>query len=337
MKAYAYKITGKASNVVKLIELPTPQVKKNEVRIQVRATIITPYDTKKRSGELPHAFNSAQVIPHSDGSGVIDRVGSGIDAAWVGKRVWFHNPSRNSPNGAAGEYVTLPLEDVSPLPEQVAFSEGATLGIPLLTAWYCIYIAGSLKDKTVFVENGESSVGSYAIQLAKQQGATVISSVRAKENEKCARHYGADHVINHQENDIIKSILNITNKNGVNHYINVNNDLDAQQISKILAYDASLVIYNCTKNTFNINNIFQFQIKRTNIVFFLAYDLPQSILKLAKKEIHQLLVTNSLKFNIKTIYQFSDIIQAHEAVEQGESGNIVLCQCPLQIANHLQK
>ena len=337
MKAYAYKKTGKASNVLKLLELPSPQPKKNEVRVQVRASGVTLFDTKKRSGELPQAFNAAQVIPHFDGSGVIDRVGTGVDVAWVGKRVWFHISKWNNTNGAAAEYVVLPFEEIAHLPEQISFSDGATLGAPLLTAWYSVHIAGLLSDKVVFVEDGASSVGAYAIQLAKQKGAKVISSVSTKEQAKLARCSGADYIVNNKENGIIENILEATNGQGIDLYIKANLDVNEQLIPNLLAPDASIVIYSVDKNDLKIGNISQFQIKRTKVIFFIVHDLPQHILRQAKEDIQALLISNGLSFNTEKVYNFADIVQAHEAVECGDTGNAVLCQCPLQIANHLQK
>ncbi len=133
------------------MDLPDPRPKKGQVRIRIRASGINPSDTKRRSGELHHPFIIKQVIPHSDGSGVVDRVGAGVMEDWLGKRVWFHNAQWDKPYGAAGEYLVLSTENISPLPEQVKFEAGATFGVPLLTAWYSVHLGGDLSGKSVFV------------------------------------------------------------------------------------------------------------------------------------------------------------------------------------------
>jgi NADPH2:quinone reductase len=74
------------------------------------------------------------VIPHSDGAGVIDRVGAGVDSARIGERVWIWNGQWKQAFGTASTFIALPSEQAVILPDEVPFEAGACLGIPALTA-----------------------------------------------------------------------------------------------------------------------------------------------------------------------------------------------------------
>jgi NADPH2:quinone reductase len=72
-----------------------------------------------------------RVIPHSDGVGIIDRVGDGVPASWVGERVWCYGAQSYRLFGTAAEYVVVPSAQAVPLPDEVLFEQGACLGYPV--------------------------------------------------------------------------------------------------------------------------------------------------------------------------------------------------------------
>jgi len=107
-----------------------------------------------------------RVIPHSDGSGTVDAVGEGVSQEWVGRRVWCYGAQSYRPFGSAAEYSVVPLKQVVQLPENVPLEQGACLGIPGITAYRAVHVAGSIKGRTVLVQGGAGSVGACAVQLA---------------------------------------------------------------------------------------------------------------------------------------------------------------------------
>src|SRR6201999_409708 len=98
--------------------------------------------------------------------------------------------------GTAAEYIALAEHLVTPLPDDLSFAAGATLGIPAMTAWCCLFGDGSIAGKTVLVTGGAGAVGHYAVQLAKWGGARVIATVSSSFKAEQARLAGADLVIN---------------------------------------------------------------------------------------------------------------------------------------------
>jgi len=90
MRAVWYDRQGPASEVLEVGELPEPEPEPGEVRVRVRYSGVNPGDTKKRRGWLGSSMPYPRVIPHSDGAGVIDAVGSGVVRSRVGRRVWVY-------------------------------------------------------------------------------------------------------------------------------------------------------------------------------------------------------------------------------------------------------
>ena len=167
MRAVWYDRQGPANDVLVCGELPTPEPGSYEVRVKLEAAGVNPSDAGRRRGPSP-AMEYPRVVTSSDGAGVVDRVGPMVPDSWVGKRVWLYNGQRNGRwMGTAAEYIALNADLVTPLPGHVSFAEGATLGIPGMTAHYCVFVAGPVQGRALLVTGAAGAVGHYAVQLAK--------------------------------------------------------------------------------------------------------------------------------------------------------------------------
>src|ERR1700754_5323112 len=202
MKAVWYERCGAAPTVLSVGEMPTPEAGPGEVRVRLEASGVNPADVGRRAGNY-RGLEFPLVIPNSDGAGIIDQVGAGVTRLKVGQRVWLFNGQRNGRAlGTAAEYIALAEQLVTPLPDRLSFAEGATLGIPAMTAWCSLYADGPLAGKTVLVTGGAGAVGNYAVQLAKWGGAQVIATVSSAMKGEQARQAGADLVVNYKEDDV---------------------------------------------------------------------------------------------------------------------------------------
>ena len=178
MRAVWYERFGPAADVLETGEADTPSAGPGEVLVRVAFSGVNPSDAKARAGSRPGVTKPPfpRIIPHSDGSGVIEAVGEGVDAARVGQRVWLWNGQWQRPFGTAAEYIALPEAQAVPLPEGVSLEAGATLGIPGLTAAQTVFGGGDVAGQTLLVSGGAGAVGHNAVQLAKSGGATVIAT-----------------------------------------------------------------------------------------------------------------------------------------------------------------
>ena len=159
MRAAIYNRRGPASEVLQIVERQLPQPGSGEVRVKLAFSGVNPSDVKSRAGVAARAGGFPEVTPHSDGAGVIDAVGDGVDSARIGERVWLFNGQWERPYGTAAEFITLPARQAVPLPNSVSFEVGASIGIPLMTALHAVQACGSLLGKTVLVPGAVGSVG----------------------------------------------------------------------------------------------------------------------------------------------------------------------------------
>ncbi len=132
MKAAFYQRTGPAAEVLEVGEVEDPAPGPGEVLIRVRVHGVNPTDVKRRAGQrgkLPYP----RVIPGYDAAGTVEAVGQDVHRARVGTRVWVWEGAHGKWDGTAAELVRVPASRAVPLPDGVAFEEGACLGVPAMT------------------------------------------------------------------------------------------------------------------------------------------------------------------------------------------------------------
>ncbi|MFF3663278.1 NADPH:quinone reductase [Streptomyces olivochromogenes] len=216
MKAIIYRDNG-GPDVLRLVDRDLPAPGPGEVRVRVAVSGVNPTDWQTRSrAARPRHFS--EVTPHLDGAGTIDAVGEGIDRSRVGQRVWLFMAAAGRPTGTAAEFTVVPAELAVPLPGEVGFDVGASLGVPALTAHRALTVAedgprrlrpGALDGRVVLAAGGAGAVGHSVIQLARWAGATVISTVSSPEKVRLATAAGAHHVLNYREGDPAAEIRKI--------------------------------------------------------------------------------------------------------------------------------
>ena len=223
-------------------ELPTPEAGHGEVRVRLEASGVNPSDTYRRRG--PPAMEYPRVVTNSDGAGIVDQVGPGAPQRWLGKRVWLYNGQRNGRwQGTAAEYIALSEDLVTELPDHVSFAEGATLGVPGMTAHRMVFVAGPVQGKTLLVTGGAGAVGHYAVQLATWAGARVIATVSSAEKAERARAGGAAHVIDYRREDVAARILDITGGVGVDHIVEVDFGGNLAAALRSVRVNGSIAVY----------------------------------------------------------------------------------------------
>src|SRR4051794_37696697 len=101
MLAASYSRTGPAADVLKVKEYPDPIPGSGEVRVRIVTSGVNPADVKTRGGAPGRSMGFAEVIPHSDGAGIIDMVGEGVSPSRLNQRVWLWNAQWRRPFGTA--------------------------------------------------------------------------------------------------------------------------------------------------------------------------------------------------------------------------------------------
>ena len=111
------------------------------MRVKLKTSGVNPSDVKAREGRT-RKISFPRVIPHSDGAGEIDMVGDGVPASARASGSGSGTRNGSAPFGTCAEYVVLPAALAAPLPAHASFEAGACLGIPAMTAYHAVAVAG---------------------------------------------------------------------------------------------------------------------------------------------------------------------------------------------------
>jgi NADPH:quinone reductase len=322
MQAAYYERNGAARAVLQIGEVQTPRAGPGEVRVKLATSGVNPSDVKSRQGST-RKIAFPRVIPHSDGAGVIDEVGDGVAKSRIGQRVWVWNGQWKRAFGTAAEFIALPAAQAVPLPTNISFEAGACLGIPAMTAVHAVALANAAKDTTLLVAGGAGAVGQYVIQFAKAKGARVITTVSSPEKAKIAREVGAEHTIDYKRETVGDRVMEITGKRGVDAVIEMDLTANAKLIPGVLRPKGTVIVYGTGPEAvlpaaFCLVNSIRLQ-------FFLVYELDSTERERAVAAVNDAVTAGMLLNRVaQPTYPLTDTVAAHEAVERGTVGNVIV-------------
>ncbi|KIC39979.1 zinc-binding dehydrogenase [Ruegeria sp. ANG-R] len=323
MKAITYRGFGAAADVLELVDMPTPEPAPGEVLIRVQASGINPSDVKLRGGARPGAvMQYPVVIPHSDGAGVIEAIGAGVNTARLGQRVWIWNGQWQRAFGTGAEYIALPSEQAVHLPDTTSFAEGACFGIPAMTAWYALYRDGPITDKTVLVTGGAGTVGRYACQMAALGGARVITTVSSGDK---AAHSGAAEWINYRTQDVTEAVMDLTDGAGVDRIVEVDFAANQGTSLSLIRPGGTIASYASASQMSPELDFYGFMFKNIRLHMLIVYQLDAAARRRGEAQLSQWLEQDVLSHAVVPGGGLADAAQAHAMVEAGQKlGTVVL-------------
>jgi NADPH2:quinone reductase len=324
MKAAWFEDTGPARDVIEVGHRDTPFAGPGEVLVALKASGVNPSDVKTRAGArgpLAYPF----IVPHSDGAGIVEAVGDGVDAARIGQRVWVWNGAWKRQFGTCAEYIAVPQEMAVPLPTNTDFAAGACLGIPASTACYGLFADGDIKGQTVLVTGGAGAVGHYAIQLAKWGGARVVTTVSSDEKAQRAREAGADHVVNYTTGDPAAAILDAVGGKTVDRVVEVEFGGNLEVTNRVLRPGGVIATYGSMADPNPSLPFYDMMFNGTTLRMFLVYLLAGEARAMVCRRVNAALESGAIRHAIAATYALDDTAAAHEAVESGKViGNVVI-------------
>ncbi|MDH6169977.1 NADPH:quinone reductase-like Zn-dependent oxidoreductase [Variovorax boronicumulans] len=199
MKAFIIDRYGK-KEVGRIGEMPDPEVRDDDVLIQIHAASINPLDSKIRSGEfkliLPYRL---PLILGNDLAGTVVRVGARVRDFKPGEEVYARPDDDRI--GTFAEFIAVKESLVAPKPANLSMVEAASLPLVALTAWQTLIETARLKKgQKVLIHAGSGGVGTIAIQLAKHLGAFVATTTSTA-NVAWMKALGADVVVDYKQQD----------------------------------------------------------------------------------------------------------------------------------------
>ena len=336
MRAVVYERNGDP-DVLTLIDKPLRDPGPGEMRVRIVRSGVNPTDWKSRRGSAAGQPVSPPQTPNHDGSGVIDAVGQGVDATWVGQRVWVWEAAYQRPEGTAQEYALVPARRVIPLPDDASFDVGASLGVPFLTAHRCLTVTeggphrlgpGTLDSRTVLVAGGAGAVGNAAIQLARWSDATVITTVSSPEKAQLAAAAGADDVIDYTRQDVESEIHKIA-AGGVHTVVEVSPAQNAAIDAAVLAPLGSVAIYASNGGDEFTIPTRALMVLNARWQFMLMYTAPAHAMAEAVEGVTDALRDRAIRVGRHAglpLHHFPlhEAAAAHAAVERGVVGKVLI-------------
>jgi NADPH:quinone reductase-like Zn-dependent oxidoreductase len=324
MRAAWFESFGSARDVLKIGEQETPTAGPGEVLVRIATSGVNPSDVKKRAGSFPNLLDGGFVIPNSDGAGVIESVGEGVDGSRVGERVWIYQAQYGRRFGTAAEYVSIDASRAPRLPDNIDFDIGACLGIPVMTAHRCVFADGDVAGQTILVTGGAGRVGHYAVQWASQAGATVIATASNDANKAACIAAGAADVINHSDADVVGAIMAATGGKLVDRIVDVEFGATLATSVEVLRIGGTIATYASTQVSEPKLPFLKMMYKDVTVRLVIVYAMPEEAKEQAVADIEEALLADRLLHRIAQALPLEDIARSNELVEQGSIRGAVI-------------
>ncbi len=230
-----------APEVLRVEERPDPPVGPGEVRVAVKAAGINFADLMARSGVYPDAPPPPCVVGY-EVAGEVESVGEGVDSHQVGDRV-----IAGTRFGGYAELVSVPIDQVVPLPEGLSFEQGAAFVVNYTTAWAALMIMGGLRSgDRVLIHAAAGGVGIAATQVAKQVGAEIFGTASPSKHD-VIRAQGVEHAIDYRNQDFAAEAMRITGGTGLDLIIDAIGPSSFRKDYAILRSGGRLVMYGLSE------------------------------------------------------------------------------------------
>ena len=324
MRAAWFEEFGAARKVLNVGELDTPVAAPGEVLVRIHTSGINPSDVKKRAGSFPDLLDDGLVIPNSDGAGIIEAVGEGIDKSRIGERVWVFQAQYARRFGTAAEYVAISSNCAPRLPKKAGFGVGACLGIPAMTAHRAVFADGDVDGQTILVTGGAGRVGHYAVQWASRAGATVIATASNPDDVATCKSAGAQHIVNHRDSNFAAAVLESSGGKPIDRVVDVEFGANLPVSIEVLKTGGTIATYASVQVPEPRLPFFQMMYKDLTVRMIIVYAMPVTAKDHAIADINNALADGWLQHRIADSLPLDEIAKGNETIEKGDCRGAVI-------------
>jgi len=313
--------------VLKIQDMPEPELKPNDLLIEVHAAALNPVDTKIRQGML--GDRPFPLIQGYDVSGVVTALGDSVDPDLfqVGDEV-YASPSL-ARHGANAEYVAVDHRSAARKPESLDHNRAAALPLATLTAWESLHDRARIHDgENVLIHAGAGGVGHIAIQLAKLHASRVITTASRDESIALCKELGADQIINYKEEDFAERVMKDTDQWGLPVIFDTVGDPVFDKSLDCVAINGRLVtiVYNenprVVSALFRKNATVHMEFMGVPGIYGINMEHQGEILRTAA----ELVDAGKLAPRIHKTYSLDQVAEAHKEQESGHVNGKILIQ-----------
>ncbi|MCW2555331.1 MAG: zinc-binding dehydrogenase family oxidoreductase [Mycobacterium sp.] len=323
MIAAWYDRQGPAAQVLHIGDFAASEPGPGDVRVRVARSGVNPGDTKKRAGWPGSPMIYPRVIPHSDGAGVIDAVGEGVDRKRIGQRVWIYGAQSYRPFGTAAQLTCVPDMQAVALPDEVSDDVGACLGIPGITAHRAVFGDGPVAGKTILVHGVLGSVSSLAAQLARRGGADVIGTVVHVGDLQRVDTSVDSHGVALEQTDAASEIRQYA-PDGVDRIVEVDFSGNAELDTAVVANDAVIAAYGSRADRPELP-FWPMLFANVTLRLLGSDDFPAEAKQKAVADLTAAAQIGALHILVAPVYPLAQIAASHDHVDHGpRNGRIVV-------------
>jgi zinc-binding alcohol dehydrogenase/oxidoreductase len=313
--------------VLKLEEVEDPVAGAGEVLIRLHAASLNHLDIWMRRG-LPSVPKPR--ILGADGAGVVESVGEGADSISPGDRVLI-NPGLDDGarivgehmDGTHAELISVPAENVYPVPDGLSFEEAAAFPLVFETAYRMLVTKARLREgEWVLVWGVGSGVGSASFVIAKALGArTLVTSSSAEKLER-ARELGAEAVVNHAEDDVAAAVKEATGGSGVDVVVEHVGEATWKTSLQAAGTNARVVVCGATSGPnppAQLHRIWWKQLEIYGSTMGTREDF---------EGVYELVARGKVKPIVDRVFPLAEAAAAHEYLEEGRQFGKVILSIP---------
>jgi NADPH:quinone reductase-like Zn-dependent oxidoreductase len=326
VKIVRFHETGPAE-ILQFDELPLPEPASGEVRLRVKAIGLNRAEVMFRNGQ----YLETPVFPSKNGyeaAGIIEAVGSGVDASWIGKIVsTVPGTFKLSDHGVYGEVAVVPLHGIAEYPPTLSYEQGASIWMQYLTAYGALIWLGQVaKGDFVVITAASSSVGIAAIEMVKVEGAISIAVTRTAAKKAQLLKLGADHVIVTDEEDFVTRVNEITSDKGARIVFDPIGGKILESLAEVAAPRGIIFEYGALASEPTLYPLFTALAKGLTIRGYTLFEItPDPVFPKAKQYVFDHLASGAFKPLIDKSFPFAAIVEAHRYMESNaQIGKIVV-------------
>ena len=334
MKAIAMTRVG-TPEVLTLLDFPEPKlVTPHHILVKLAAAGVNPIDTKIRSRGTFYD-DPLPAILGCDGAGGVEAVGAEVEGFRAGDLVYFCDGGLGKAGtGNYAEYGVVDSRFVAKKPKNLSFAEAAAAPLVLITAWEALRDRARIQaGQTVLIHAGAGGVGHVAIQLAKNWGAKVITTVSTPDKARLARQLGADETILYKDVDVVEAVLELTNGEGVDiAFDTVGGQVFWDTVPAVKVYGDLVTIL---EPDFSLDNLKL--ARKRNLRICLELMLTPMLMGDVAGQIHHAKIlkqcaewfeSDKLQIHLGQTFPLAKAQQAHEAIATGSTTGKIALKMP---------
>lgn len=324
MKAIGFNQYG-GPEVLHVLDMAMPEMGEHQVLIKALAASVNYADLQTRRGQFHGANASFPIVPGLDAMGIVEKIGTKVNAIKIGTRVIAFPHS-----GTYAEYVVADENLVFPVPDTISFEQAAACPLVSFATYMLLGKVARLESgETVLIHAASGGIGTTAIQIARSMGAKkIIGTVGSQAKIEEAKSAGADCVISNQDDDFVAKVNEVTNGKGVDVILDSLGGAYSLRSMNCLAPYGRLIVFGNASGSYSEIDTRLLHGSCRSVLGFSSVTTrktrPEWYAQIAP-EVIRLMANGELNMKVSKTLNYEDAAEAHKMMEEkAVTGKLIL-------------